>query len=82
MAVKTPANLRPTIESDLVRLYFTLSSVANGDTTDVSAWGKSVLVVDAFPSTSAGVGGTISAGVITWAISAGTPNLIVGLTIA
>jgi len=77
MAAVAPANLKVETEGDLQVLYFTLASVANNDTTDISKFFKTVRGIDARPSTSAAIGATHSAGTITWLVSAGTPNLIV-----
>lgn len=62
---------------NLLKGYFTIASVANNTTTDFSNWSKNIIFADGIPSTSAGVGTTISAGVVTWLISTGTPNLLV-----
>lgn len=64
-------------EGNLQSMYFTIASVADTNTTDFSNWSKNILFVEGVPSTSAGIGATISAGVVTWHVSTGTPNLIV-----
>ena len=78
-ATANPANLKVTTEGDLQILYCTIASVANTNTTDFSRWSKNILYVSGVPSTSAGIGATVSAGVVTWAVSTGTPNLLVKL---
>ncbi len=78
MAAKVPANLKVETEGDLQILYFTLSSVTDGDTTDLGLWFKLIRGISACPSLSSAVGATAATtGIITWKISANTPDLIV-----
>lgn len=76
MAAKTLANVKLEVEGDLQVLYCTIASVTDGDTADISSYFKSVLGLQAIASTTAAVGATVSAGVVTFKISSGTPNLI------
>ena len=75
-----PVLIHITTEDDLQVAYFTIAAVANNTTTDFSKqWTKAITFVDASPSTAVAVGSTTSAGVVTWLISSGTPNLVVRL---
>jgi hypothetical protein len=78
-ATNAPVLIDVGLEGNLQTMYFTISAVANNTTTDFSAWSKNIISAHGIPSTSAGVGSTISAGVVTWLISTGTPNLVVRL---
>ena len=79
-ATAAPVLQHNTTEDDLQIAYFTIASVANTNTTDFGAqWTKAIVMVDATPSTAVSVGATVSGGVVTWAISSGTPNLVVRL---
>jgi len=78
-ATNTPALVSVTTEGAIQVAYFTIASVANTNTTDFSNWSKNIIDVQATPSTSAGIGATVSGGTVTWAVSTGTPNLIVRL---
>lgn len=80
-ATNTPVLQDVGQEGNLQTIYFTISAVANTNTTDFSNWAKNIIFVSGIPSTSASVGATVSAGIVTWAISAGTPNLLVRVVI-
>ena len=74
-ATAAPANLRYEWEGDLQVLYCTIASVSNTNTTAIPGFG-SIVEVEACPSTTAAIGATVSGNTVTWAVSAGTPNLI------
>lgn len=74
-----PANIKVETEGDVQVLYCTIASVADTNTTDFSKWSKRILHVSGVPSTTAAIGATVSAGVVTWKVSTGTPNLLVRL---
>lgn len=80
-ATNTPALQDVGQEGNLQTLYFTITAVANNTTTDFSNWSKNIIYVEGVPSTSAGVGATISAGIVTWLVSAGTPNMLVRIVL-
>ena len=77
MAAIALANIKVETEGDQQILYGTVASVTDADTTTVATFFKTIRGISAIASTSAAVGATHSAGVITWKISSGTPNLIV-----
>ncbi len=75
MAAKTMSNIKVETEGDLQIVYFTLSSVADNDTVDISGFFKNIVMFEAVPDSSAGTGFTQSSGVVTIRVSSGTPKL-------
>lgn len=75
MPVKTFTAQKTEVEGDIGILNFTLTSVADGDTCSVANFFKTIVELGLTPSTSAGVGATTSAGVITFKVSTGTPDI-------
>lgn len=66
MAAKTPATVKLETEGDLQVVTFTLTSVTDGDTCDISNYFKNIVEISITSSTKTAFGETDSAGVITF----------------
>ena len=75
MAARTTGNVKPETEGDLQVMYFKILAVSTGDTVDISNWFKAIDGITLTGSTTAGLGFTASAGVLTIGVSTGTPDI-------